>query len=136
MPIRKETIKEQIDRIKRAHPKRDLATGMMYNRKPELLVKRRKITLVGLFVSDKRTFLLRPHLFETKKKGKNAVQWEAWLAEHYGGILRDSILPNMEKRTNKNWRLYRIIGWIAGDSTRIVFAKTRRARNKTKRKGR
>lgn len=108
---KKDTIKQELDRIKRVFPNRDLSTGMMYKSKSALLVKRKKIILWGLFVSDGRTFLLRPHTFKTKQKGKNAVQWEAWLAQHYGTILRDSILPAMANRTGKHWRLYRIVGW-------------------------
>ena len=109
--VKKDTIKQQLDRITRVFPIRDLSTGMMYKTKSSLLVKRKKIILWGLFVSDGNTFLLRPHTFKTKKTGKNAVQWEAWLAEHYGTILRDSILPAMANRTGKLWRLYRIVGW-------------------------
>ena len=136
MAHRKETIGQQIARIRATKKERDLLTGMLFNRRPELAVKRKKITVIGLFVSDENTFLIRPHVFETEKKGRNAAQWEAWLAEHYGKILRDNILPGMEIRTNKQWRLYRIIGWIGGDSTGLVRPKIHQSRNKTKRKGR
>ena len=136
MAHRKETIGQQLKRIKLMRKQRDLSTGMMFNTRAELAVKRKKITLIGLFVSDENTFLIRPHVFETEKKQRNAVQWEAWLSEHYGKILRDNILPGMEIRTNKQWRLYRIIGWIAGDSTRLVRTQVHKSRNKTKRKRR
>ncbi len=137
MPHRKETIGQQIARIRETKKKRDLATGMLFNDRRELAVKRKKITLIGLFVSDENTFLIRPHVFESGEKRRNAVQWESWLAEHYGTILRDSILPNMSLRTaDKQWRLYRIIGWVAGDSTGLVRAKIHTSRNKTKRKRR
>lgn len=135
MPIRKETIGKQIRRIERARGNRDVATGMLFNRRAELAVKRKTITLVGVFVSDENTFLIRPHVFNSKK-GRDAKQWEQYLAENYGDILRDGILPGMELRTDKQWRLYRIIGWFPNDNSRLVRALVRSKRNKAKRKGR
>ena len=140
MAIRKETIGAQINRIQRVAKFRDNATGMLYNTKSQLSVKHKKITLIGLFVSDEDTFLIRPHLFESKV-AYNAREWESWLSEHYRVADRSddiripilqAILEGMENRTGKQWRLYRLIGWLPDDSTRIVRAKTRRTRNKTK----
>lgn len=141
MAIRKESIGAQIKRIRSIAKFRDEATGMLYNNKRQLATKRKRITLIGLFVSDEDTFLIRPHLFESKKEPRNAREWEAWLAQHYRakalpGEKREPILTNildgMENRTGKQWRLYRIIGWLPDDSTRLVRAKTRSTRNKTK----
>ena len=140
MPLRKETIGAQIKRIRRIAKFRDAATGMLYNTKPQLATKRKKITLIGLFVSDEDTFLIRPHLFESKT-ARNAREWESWLSEHYRAKpipgddrppILQTILGGMENRTGKQWRLYRIIGWLPDDSTRIIRAKTRTERNKTK----
>ena len=140
MAIRKETITAQISRIRRTLKFRDDATGMLYNTKSQLTTKRKKITLIGLFVSDEDTFLIRPHLFESNT-ARNARQWEAWLSEHYRAApipgdsrvpILKNILDGMQNRTNKQWRLYRIIGWTPDDRTWIVRAKTRGARNKTK----
>lgn len=138
MAIRRETIGAQIRRIQKLRPNRDEATGMLYKTRRELATKRKKITLIGLFVSDDNTFLIRPHLFESKT-ARNAREWEQWFSEHYSvtgpngevGIL-GNILSGMENRTGKQWRLYRIIGWLPDDSTRLVRAKTRSQRNKTK----
>ena len=140
MPIRKEMIGAQIKRIQRIAKKRDNASGMLYNTKRQLSTKRKKITLIGIFVSDEDTFLIRPHLFESKT-ARNAREWGDWLQEHYTaksipGDNRVPILANildgMENRTGKQWRLYRIIGWLPDDSIRIIRAKTRTERNKTK----
>ena len=130
MAIRKETIGAQIKRIQRIAKNRDNATGMLYNTRRQLSTKRKRITLIGVFVSDENTFLIRPHLFESKT-ARNATEWEAWLADKYGEIL-PNILEGMENRTGKQWRLYRIIGWLPDDSTRLVRSKTRAQRNKTK----
>ncbi len=131
MPIRKETIGQQVKRIEAMKKNRDLDTGMLFNTRRELTTRRKKITLIGMFVSDENTFLIRPHVFETKE-AKNAVEWEAWMQGHYGEILRDSILPGMELRTDKQWRLYRIIGWLADDNTGLIRAKISSKRNKPK----
>lgn len=130
MAIRRESIGKQIKRIRALRPNRDDATGMLYKTRRELSVKRKKVTLIGAFVSDEGTFLIRPHLFESKT-ARNATEWEQWFSEKYGEIL-PNILDGMENRTGKQWRLYRIIGWMPDDSTRIIRAKTRTQRNKTK----
>ncbi len=135
MAIRKDTIGAQIRRIMATHTKLDKATGMLYNSRRELAVKRKKITMLGLFVSDEGTFLVRPHLFRRLEK-LDAAGWNDWLNENYGTILRERLLPGMGNRTGKNWRLYRIIGWVANDNTGLRHTKTRSRRNKTKRKGR
>ncbi len=137
MPIQREKIGVQVKRILATRPNLDAATGMLYNKRAELTTKRHKVTLVGVFVSDENTFLIRPHLFESRDK-KNAVQWSAWMREHYGEILRGDtvngggILPGMEVRTGKQWRLYRVIGILPNDSTGLVRAKIRKTRNKKK----
>ena len=131
MAIRRESIGKQIDRISRLKLHQEESTGFFYNSKSELATKRHKYTVVGLFVSDENTFLVRPHVFERKEK-MTYKQFDAWLAEHYGKILRDNILPGMEVRTDKQWRLYRIIGVFPNDSTGLVRTKTRGRRNKAK----
>lgn len=134
MALRRETIGAQIKRILRLRPNRDEATGMLYKTRRELVTKRKKVTLAGLFVSDENTFLIRPHLFNSKT-GRNAVEWERWFSVHYGDIL-PTILEGMEGRTGKQWRLYRILGWLPDDNTRIIRTKTHTKRNKNKQKRR
>ena len=138
MAIRKESIASQIARIHRLAPKLDAKTGMLYSRRDQLTKHYKKVTLFGLFVSDENTFLIRPHLFETKrtKNGRNAMQWRAWFRTHYGKILRESILPGMGIRTNKFWRLYRLIGWAPNDYSGFANSGARKQRYKTKRHGR
>lgn len=134
MRKRSDTIKQQIDRIRRSLPNRDAATSMLYTNRNELRRKMKKITLYGLFVSDEGTFLVRPHVFKSND-GRTASEWRVWFQREYGTILRESILPNMEKRTGKQWRLYRTIGW-KNDNRRARNPKARTKRNKTKQKRR
>lgn len=138
--IRKETIGAQIKRIQRITKNRDAATGMLFNNRRQLSTRRKKITLIGIFVSDEDTFLIRPHLFESNTP-RNAGEWNAWLQENYNAKhdptstrlpILTNILDGMENRTGKQWRLYRIIGWLPDDSKRLVRSKTRTKRNKTK----
>jgi len=131
----KRTIKRHLAQIREAYPKRDLSTGQLYRVAANLRKKNDKIVLWGLFVSDEGTFMVRPHIFEADKP-KTGAGWDAWFSEHYGKILRDNILPGMEKRTGKQWRLYRVIGWTAGDNTKLNNTAARKTRNKTKPKRR
>ncbi len=135
MAIRREKIGVQVKRVLRLYAHLDKATGMLYNNRRELSVKRKKVTLIGLFVSDHNTFLIRPHVFKYEDK-RNATEWNDWFADYYGTILRDTILPGMANRTGKLWRLYRIIGWVANDRTGLIRSKIHHTRNKTKRAGR
>lgn len=137
MALRKETIGAQVKRIQRIAKNRDDVTGMLFNTRRQLSTKRKKITLIGLFVSDENTFLIRPHMFESQI-ARNANEWGAWLSKNYTAKpdpettrlpMLTNILEGMQNRTGKQWRLYRIIGWLPDDRTRIIRAKTHRTRN-------
>jgi len=132
MPVQRETIKVQLARIQKAVPNRNMRTGQMYKSINETRRKSKLITLYGLFASDEGTFLIRPHIFRSANT-RNARDWSDYLSEKYGTILRQNILPGMEDRTGKQWRLYRIIGWVRDDNTRLTNTPTRVRRNKTKR---
>lgn len=136
MAVQRVTIKQQLARIKKAVPNRNLKTGQMYKSANSQRGKFKTITMYGLFASDEGTFLIRPHVFNTKKDARTAAEWESYLAEHYGTILRENILPGMESRTGKQWRLYRIIGWVRNDNTRLADTEARVPRNKKKRQRR
>ncbi len=130
MAIRRETIGAQIKRIMRVRPHRDPDTGMLYKSRRELSVQRKKVTLIGLFVSDENTFLIRPHLFSANGT-RDAAGWDQWWRDNYGTIL-PNILEGMSNHTDKHWRLYRIIGWMPDDNTRLIHAHTSKKRNKAK----
>lgn len=130
MAIRKDTIKQQVDRIRSAFPQRNLQTGQLYNHGNEQRGRMAIITLWSMFVSDEGTFLLRPHVFRTKEP-RTAEQWEEYLAENYGTILRDRILPGMQDRTGgKAWRNYRVLGWTKNDTSQLKNRAARTRRNK------
>jgi hypothetical protein len=139
MAIRKESVGQQIRRILRASGKLDTRTGMLYQKREQLTRHYHAVTMFALFVSDEETFLLRPHVFESIKTKRNALAWRAWFKKNYGKILRENILPGMGNRTDKQWRLYRIIGWVPGaknDRHGSSNSSARKPRNKTKRQGR
>lgn len=136
MPVRRESIGKQIKKILQGRTL-DPATAMLYTTATQLNRRYKKVTLFGLFVSDENTFLVRPHLFSSKKVARNAEEWNKWFQENYGKILRDPILPGMENRTGgKQWRLYRVIGWVPNDSAGLINSAPRKKRNKTKQAGR
>jgi hypothetical protein len=137
------TIKDRLKRLQHSLPKRDMVTGQLYSKASDRTRRSRKVTMYGLFVSDHGTFLLRGHLFETKRTPRTAMQWYEWFREHYShgpqgetdraGILQDSILPGINARTGKIWRLYRIIGWVRGDKSKQTYdPPVSRRRNKKK----
>lgn len=139
--MRRDTIKTQIERIKKRGSHRDDETGMLFNRKEQLKRKYSTITLYGLFISDESTWLVRPHVFE-KKTALSPSEWNAWLGRNYNadpgtgeerpGILFQ-ILAGMSARTNKQWRLYAIIGWVPeNDNLKLGNTSPRRSRNKKK----
>jgi hypothetical protein len=99
---------------------RDEATRMLYlHSRTELRLKHRAVLLYTLFVSDRATYLLRPHLFKVRTKpprapGRTAEEWADWFRDNYGDILRNNILEGMSARTGgKSWRVYTVIGFHA-----------------------
>lgn len=137
-------LRDKLDRIRSAYPKGPTAYGQLYS--GALPRKRWKsITLYTLFVSDERTHLLRPHIFETNHASRNAKQWAAWLAKNLADIHLKAVLPGIGVRTAKSWAVKQILGWSAGkaDGTRGKRAKHKadnsavaKRRNKTKSSGR
>jgi hypothetical protein len=152
--VARETIRDQLLRVKRIGGKRDTATGLLYHNAAQKKKRSDAITLFGLFVSDAGTFMVRPHVFRSKEP-RSPRQWNEYLSDNYGTILRESILPGMANRTDgKQWRLYRPIGWIPRSysfpknltrplrkkrkraTTRAHHTKTPKRRNKAKPQGR
>jgi hypothetical protein len=133
MAIRKDTIKQQLHRIRAAFPQRNLNTGQIYNHGNEQRGKFKTITLYSLFVSDEGTFLVRPHVFKSADL-RSASEWENYLADSYGEIL-PRILDGMAARTGKQWRNYRIIGWTKNDTSQLKNRPARIRRNNKSKKG-
>ena len=138
------TIGKMLERIHKAKPHRNDATGQLYRTITETKTKRKTITLYTLFVSDHNTFLLRPHVFHSSQDvAKSPREWNAWLRKHYTTepyendsrppILKN-ILDGLDVRTEKQWRVYKIIGWINNDNTQLANPAPRKARHKTKSK--
>ena len=129
----------------KAKPKRNDVTGQLYRLDSEKRTRTKTITLYALFASDHGTFLLRPHVFKTIKKARTPSEWASFLQRNYTTEPRDddnrppilaNILAGLDERTQKQWRIYRIIGWINSDNTFLANSRTRAKRNKTKQKGR
>src|SRR5689334_3301370 len=99
--------------LKRAHPHVS-EHGQLYREKSETRQSFTRVTLWTLFVSHENTHLLRDHVF-SKGDSKTPAQWADWFANNLGDIHRNAILPGIAVRTNKQWAVQRIIGWI-GDA--------------------
>lgn len=124
----RQPIGKQLENLHRMYPHFSHETGQLFARRSATKGSFNKITLWALFVSDEDTFLLRPHLFESKHE-RTPRGWEGWLAEHYGEILSRDILEGINLRTNKQWKLYRIVGWVAGDNPRIKNSRVSKKRH-------
>lgn len=126
------TIGGQLQRFINLRVKLDKKTGFLYLNKKTLKTPQKRITFYGLFVSDEDTFVIRPHVFRSKK-AMTPRAWRGWLEGSYGDILRKSILPGMSIRTdNKFWRLSHVIGISPGAPIRFADSATHRKRHKTK----
>lgn len=139
---RRETIRDQLEKVRRLGGELDPTTGMLRKSRAQLKAHYSKITLFTLFVSDENTWLLRPHVIESKEEPRTPHEWHEWLRDHYTTRSRPDGLPGMltqildgiSARTgDKHWRVYRVVGWVPHDRSSIIHASTRARGNKTKR---
>ena len=108
------TIGERLERLRRIAPHGPTPNGQLYSKASQTKRRAKRITLYTLFESSEGTYLLRDHMFESKKEPRSPAEWSAWLSEHLGAIHRNAILPGLEIRTRKTWSVLRIVGWVAG----------------------
>lgn len=144
--MRRDTIRDQLERIARLAGYVDKRTGRL--RKPGAsrgnpAQRFRTVTLFALFVSNEGTFLVRPHVFNSRD-GRTEKEWFAWFRKHYTterpadgepGLLRN-ILDGLSRRSGgeKLWRVARIIGWAPDDRSAIIRSEKSKTRHKTKHK--
>lgn len=123
----------QLQRIAPKHTK----FGQLYSKREELTGYYKKVDLWTLFVSDDGDHMLRRHVFESKKRRRNAREWHAWFAEHLGDIMRSAVLPGLARHTDlsKQWSVKQIMGWRANAVTKSRNPEIRTRRNKTTTKG-
>lgn len=146
--MRRDTIRDQLERIARLAGYVDTRTGRLKHagakREPASKLYK-KVTLFALFVSDEETFLIRPHIFNSND-GRTEADWFAWFRENYTskrpsdgepGILQN-ILDGISRRSGgeKHWRVSRIIGWAPNDRSSIIRSEKSKTRNQAKRKRR
>ena len=145
--MRRDTIKDQLERIARLAGTVDERTGMLGfpgERRAPASKLYKKVTLFALFVSDENTFLIRPHIFNSND-GRSETEWHSWFRANYTtkrpddgepGILRN-ILDGISRRTgDKQWRIARVIGWAPNDRSGVIHSEKSKTRNKAKRKRR
>lgn len=128
MAIRKDTIKAQVLRVQNAFPNLNEDTSQRYKHGNEQRGRWEEITLWSLFVSDEGTFLFRPHVFR-HKPALTAAEWKDWLDENFGKIL-PRVLDGMEARTDKQWRVYRTMGYTKNDTSQLKSRQPRSRGNK------
>lgn len=125
---------DKLKLLQRSAPKRT-SYGQLYRNPADLKKRYTRVTLWTLFVSHENTHLLRDHVFN-KKDPLSTAQWADWFAENLQDIHRNAILPGIAIRTNKQWAVQRIIGWIGDAEHSSNPPSVGRKRHKAKRKGR
>jgi hypothetical protein len=124
-------IKSKIKQLQRIAPKHS-RYGQLYAAKSETQGFYSKVRLWTLFVSDENEHMLRPHVFESKKKRRNAREWHDWFSRHFGEVMRNGVLPGLSRHTDlsKQWSVKRILGWRADAKSKSNNPGLRRRRHK------
>jgi hypothetical protein len=128
-------LKTKISQLQRIAPKHT-KYGQLYARRQELTGYYKKVDLWTLFVSDEGDHMLRRHVFESKKRRRDARGWHQWFSEHLGDIMRSAVLPGLARHTDlsKQWSVKQIMGWRANAVTKSKHPEIRSGRNKATKK--
>lgn len=108
--------------------------GQMYKSPAETKGAWKRVTLWTLFESTEGTHLLRPHVFK-KDTPMDARAWAAWFSTNLKAIQQNAVVPGINLRTNKIWRVRFILGWQSNVVSESRVAKVSRKRHQTKHKG-
>jgi hypothetical protein len=127
-------LKDKIAKLRRAVPKHT-ASGQLYAKIIETRRLYTRVTLYTLFVSNENTHMLRDHVFNCIDP-RTPKQWAEWFTEHLQDIHRQAVLPGIAVRTNKQWAVQRIIGWVGNAKHSTRPPAVGRKRNKALKKGR
>jgi hypothetical protein len=107
-------LSDKLDRLKAANPKRS-RYGQLY--RPPLApagAKIKRVTMHTLLESDEHTHLLHECVFDkSKTEGKTAAEWADWFSRNFARVYNEGVLPGVNIRTNKLWRVQRVVGWTS-----------------------
>lgn len=126
-------IREKLERLRRLAPNRS-ATGQLYKNQKELSKKFVRISMYTLLVSSENTHQIHEAVFN-KVNGKKSAEWAEWFSRNFETIYVKGILAGIGIRTEKQWSVQKIIGWVGHAEYTTRSAKVGRKRHKTKRKG-
>ena len=124
-------LKLKLQRLQKAVPKRSV-NGQLYRTAAQTRKKYSRVTLYTLFVSDENTLLFRDHVFK-KDVAITPKAWSEFFERKLREIHRTAVLPGLELRTNKQWAVKRILGWVGDAQYTTDTAALGRERDKTKR---
>jgi len=121
------TIGERVQHIRALHPRGPNKYGQIFKSAKTAQRRFQKVTLYTLFVSDgsdgEETFIIRNHLFESKKTKRTPQEWSVWFANNLSEVHRMGVLPGMAVRTGKAWSVLKIIGWSGDVRTSSAITK-------------
>lgn len=125
---------DKLANIRRAHPNIS-PQGQLYKARTETKQRYSRVTLWTLFVSNENTHLLRNHVFD-KSRPFTPQEWSDWFADNLSDIHKNAVLPGIAVRTNKQWTVERILGWVGDAEHTSADSVSHRTRHKTKGKRR
>lgn len=126
-------LKEKLANLQNSLPLRS-KHGQLHSNPTELNGSWKQVTLFTLFESTEDTHLLRPHAFRTEKP-RDAAGWDSFFRENLATIQKRDIIPGMNLRTGKIWRVQKIIGWAPDVVSNSRRATPPKRRHQTKHKG-
>jgi hypothetical protein len=124
-------LRERLELLRRLAPKRS-RYGQLYRDRVETEGKPKRITMYTLLESDEGTHMVHEAVFN-KQEGKTAKEWAAWFSRNFYNCYRNGVLPGVALRTEKTWRVKRVLGWRGHDKHRVAHPKVPRGRHQTKR---
>lgn len=105
-------VSEKLDNLRRITPLGPSEFGQLYSAAADLTRSYKRISVWTIFRSDKNTHLIRPHVFESKKKARTPLEWNAWLARNLDEIQRKDVLGGLKRRTGRTYFIYKRLGWV------------------------
>jgi hypothetical protein len=140
--VEQKTLREKFDQLRRMFPKRN--GGQIYRAAPR--TPRTQATLYTYLVSDEGTHMIHETIFN-KKEAQPPAWWRDWIltkalrgtghpsegtSAERKGIMRGSVLPGINVRTQKFWRIERVLGWWLHDLHQPTPSPVAAGRHKTK----
>lgn len=127
-------IRDKLERLRKLAPSRS-PLGQLYKSSKELKKAYARVSMWTILVSSENTRQVHEAVF-TKEAGKTAPQWAEWFTKNFEIVYVKGVLAGVGIRTEKQWSVQQIIGWVGHAEYAVSYPKVGSKRNKAKRQGR